>query len=144
MKDKRGKAEKGQTLWGQTPEGLTPEGFTLIEIMLVVIIIGILAATVLPRLTGRAEQARINRAKTDIENIGLALKLYELDNGTFPAALQPLQEKSGQGPYLEKKQVDPWSHPYQYKYPGEHNSASYDLSSLGKDGTESNDDITNW
>ena len=59
-------------------------GFTLIEIMLVVIIISALAAIVVPNLGGRSEQAKVAVAKADISNIATALKLYELDNGTFP------------------------------------------------------------
>ncbi len=52
-------------------------GFTLIELMLVVVIIGALVAMVMPRLTGRGEQARVAAAKADIQaNIATALKLY--------------------------------------------------------------------
>ncbi|MBU1367462.1 MAG: prepilin-type N-terminal cleavage/methylation domain-containing protein, partial [Candidatus Omnitrophica bacterium] len=61
------------------------EGFTLIEIMLVIVIISCLVAMVMPRLTGRLEQAKISTAKMDITvNIPTALKLYILDNGDFP------------------------------------------------------------
>ena len=103
-------------------------GFTLIELMLVVIIIGALVAMVMPRLTGRGEQARIAAAKADIQvNIATALKLYELDNGGFPSTeegLSALLNKPGSatnwsGPYLEKKPLDPWGREYQYRYPGE-------------------------
>jgi general secretion pathway protein G len=49
------------------------------------------------------------------------------------------------GPYLEKKTIDPWGRPYQYKSPGIHSQTGFDLYSLGKDGTEGNeDDVTNW
>ncbi len=127
-------------------------GFTLIELMLVVIIIGALVAMVMPRLTGRAEQARVAAAKADIQaNIATALKLYELDNGNFPTTeegLEALLKKPSSavnwnGPYLEKEPIDPWGRKYQYRCPGTHNN-DYDLYSLGKDGVESDDDITNW
>ena len=126
--------------------------FTLVELMLVVIIIGTLVAMIMPRLTGRSEQARIAAAQADIRaNIATALKLYELDNGSFPdtsEGLDALLKKSTSainwnGPYLERKPLDPWGREYEYKWPGEHR-ADYDLYSLGKDGIKSNDDVTNW
>lgn len=125
-------------------------GFTLIELMLVVIIIGVLVAMVMPRLVGRSEEARRVAAKADIEaNIALALDLYELDNGRYPDSLDALRIKpedstNWKGPYLKKMPLDPWGKPYLYKYPGEHNKEDYDLYSLGPDGTEGTDDITNW
>lgn len=126
--------------------------FTLIELMLVVIIIGALVAMVMPRLTGRGEQARMAAAKADIgANIATALKLYELDNGGFPsteeglAALlaRPSSANNWRGPYLEKNPLDPWGKEYKYVSPGQHR-ADYDLFSQGKDGVESTDDVKNW
>jgi len=129
------------------------KGFTLIELMLVVVIIGALVAMVMPRLTGRGEQARVAAAKADIQaNIATALKLYELDTGGFPSTsegLSALLSSSSstpgwRGPYIEKKPVDPWGREYKYKSPGEHRTNDYDLYSLGKDGVESADDVVNW
>ena len=128
-------------------------GFTLIEIMLVVIIIGALAAMVLPRLTGRGEQARRAAAQTDIKsNIATGLKLYELDNGSFPTTsegLKALMSKPGSatnwnGPYIEANPIDPWNREYRYKAPGVNRPHDYDLYSLGPDGKESKDDVRNW
>jgi general secretion pathway protein G len=127
------------------------KGFTLIEIMLVVIILGILAAMVVPKLTGRSDEARRSVAKTDIQsNLALAIDLYEVDTGEYPSQLDdllhaPSQASGWKGPYLKKKPLDPWGRDYIYKAPGSHNTDSYDLSSMGKDGTEGGeDDIDNW
>jgi len=132
--------------------------FTLIEILLVVIILGILTAMVVPNFAGRGEQARQTAARTDIEaNIAIALDLYQLDNGSYPTTEQGLAaliEKplaspdpvQWSGPYIKKKAIprDPWGREYVYLSPGGRNVSFYDLFSLGKDGIESEDDITNW
>lgn len=130
-------------------------GFTLIEILLVVMIIGALAVMVVPRLAGRGERALITVAQVDISaNIASALKLYELDNGTFPTTSQGLDAllvkptsapapRNWNGPYLEKKPVDPWGEVYQYAFPGTH-GAAYDLYSYGPDKANPDGWIANW
>ncbi len=130
-------------------------GFTLIEILLVVMIIGALAVMVVPRLAGRGERALMTVAQVDINaNIASALKLYELDNGTFPTTSQgldallvkptaPPTARNWNGPYLEKKPIDPWGQPYQYAQPGTHGTA-YDLYSFGSDKSNPDVWIANW
>lgn len=120
-------------------------GFTLIEVLLVVVIIGILVGVAIPRLGGRVRQAEISRARADIQSIGLALRMYELDNGEYPASLEGLVSNPGglrnwNGPYLESGlPTDPWGRGYQYS----RTQTSYTLRSLGPDGVESDADITN-
>lgn len=127
------------------------KGFTLIEIMLVVAIIGVLAAMVVPRLTGRTKQTKVAVTQADVDvNIPLALDLYELDMGQFPSDLSALLENktgsdSWHGPYLKKLPKDAWGQEYIYKTPGQHNKYGYDMSSSGPDGQAgTNDDIVNW
>ncbi|HEV8543383.1 MAG TPA: type II secretion system major pseudopilin GspG [Verrucomicrobiae bacterium] len=134
--------------------GFQRRGFTLIELLLVLVILGILAAIVVPKFSGRTEQARIAAAQSQISTFGVALDAFEVDNGYYPKGKngladlvqQPRDAQNWKGPYLKGEiPNDPWGHAYVYEYPGRHNPSSYDLMSAGADGRAgSDDDITNW
>lgn len=129
-----------------------PSGFTLIELLLVMVILGILAAVVVPKLVGRADDAKIAAAKTDISTMSGALDAYEIDNGSFPTSeqgLNALVENPGglttwKHSYIGKlPKADPWGQPYIYRCPG-NNGKDYDIVSGGPDKHEGgDDDITN-
>src|SRR3954469_15338688 len=93
--------------------------FTLIELLLVLVILAVLAAVVVPKFTGRTEQARIAAAKADISSIDLQLDAFEVAAGRYPtneeglAALMnpPTTVKAWHGPYLKKPPMDPWGRP---------------------------------
>ncbi len=131
-------------------------GFTLIELMVVMVIIGVLAALIVPNVLDRADDARVTAAKTDVNNLMQALKLYKLDNQRFPTAeqgLQALLAKPNTGPtplnwkpYLDKLPSDPWGRAYVYVNPGI--KAEVDVMTLGADGQPGGEgkdaDIGSW
>lgn len=101
-------------------------GFTLIEVMVVVVILGILGAMIIPQLMSRPEQAKVIKAKQDIQILQSALDLYRLDNGFYPTTdqgLEALVKKPETPPapanwktggYIRHLPHDPWGHSYQY------------------------------
>jgi general secretion pathway protein G len=131
-------------------------GFTLIELMVVLVIIGVLAALIVPNVLERADDARVTAARTDVNNLMQALKLYRLDNQRYPTSEQGLQALVSKPstepvppnwkPYLEKLPNDPWGRPYQYLNPGV--KGEIDVMSLGADGQPGgegkNADIGSW
>lgn len=139
---------------------LPSAGFTLIEILVVIVVIAVLASLVAPNVFTHVGEAKNVTARSQIEMLGAALDAYRLDNGRYPTTAQglaalwqsPTQDprpSSWKGPYLRKEvPLDPWGRAYAYMCPGEHNTAGYDLVSLGSDGQQGGDgeagDIVSW
>lgn len=134
------------------------QGFTLIEIMVVMVILGLLVAVVAPNIMGRSDQAKVTIARTQMDQIGNALDLYKLDNGSYPSTQQGLQalvskpngfpEPRNWNPdgYMKSMPMDPWNGDFQYISPGA--GGPYDLISLGSDGREGGEndaaDLSIW
>ena len=124
--------------------------------MVVLVIIGVLAALIVPNVLNRTDDARATAARTDVNNLIQALKLYKLDNQRYPAAeqgLEALVRKPTVGvvppnwkPYLDKLPSDPWGKPYQFINPGL--KGEIDVFSFGADGQAGGEgkdaDIGSW
>ena len=130
-------------------------GFTLLELLVVMVIIGMLAGFVAPKFFAQIGKSEVKTARAQIDSLAKALDQYRLDLGHYPTTEQglaalderPAGEAKWSGPYLKKAvPLDPWSHPYVYKFPGDH--GDYDLLSYGKDGqaggTGEAEDIVSW
>jgi general secretion pathway protein G len=120
-------------------------GFTLIELLVVILILAILAALIVPRLIGRAGDAKISAAQSNLAAMGRLLETFRLDVGRYPTTeegLQALREapadaEGWKGPYMTRPiPLDPWNNEFMYEYPGVDGDDSYLLYSYGSDGVE--------
>lgn len=125
-------------------------GVTLIEMLVVVTIIALFATLATPPVIDHLERSKAVKARVQITSFEQALTLYKLDNGVFPNGLEALRANAlhGASPYLVKEiPLDPWRHPYVYRFPGEHGSQP-DIISYGADGQPGGDgpnaDIMSW
>lgn len=120
-------------------------GFTLVEMLVVLAIIGLLVGLVAPRVLGQLSDAKVKTAHIQIESFKSALDLFYLDAGRYPttnegfAALiaRPAGQGSWSGPYIKgaRAPLDPWSHPYVYRSPGQ-GGRPYEILSHGPNGRE--------
>ena len=133
------------------------DAFTLIEIMVVVVILGILAAAIIPQFAGTTHDAKVSTAKANVSELGNALERFNIHLDRRPTTEEGLkalveapagEEGKWRGPYITLLRPDPWGNPYQYRNPGSHSAAGFDLWSRGADGADGGQgdgaDIGNW
>ena len=125
---------------------MTKKGFSLIEIMIVIIILGLLAAMVLPNLTGKSQQAKQKITCTQMKMVYESTKSFKLDNGRYPTTSEGLKalvespdEEFGsypEGGYFADGKIpqDAWSHNFIYLY-----DDKVEIIPLGGDGKEGGD-----
>ncbi len=72
------------TLLNRTKKQKTDKGFTLIELIVVIVIIGILAAILIPRLTGFTDKAEKTQAVVWAKEVSTAMDAYYAENNAWP------------------------------------------------------------
>ena len=129
------------------------KGFTLLELLVVIVILSLIAALVIPKITGRVDEAKIKTTKVQLKELKRALEMYKLDNGMYPTTeqgLKALVEKPKIPPepkkwkkYLDSVPKDGWGNDFVYISPAEKHP--FELKSKGPDGElGTDDDISVW
>jgi general secretion pathway protein G len=118
------------------------QGVTLLEVLIVIMIMGFIATLGSIQLTRYFSRAKVDTAKLQMNELGVALDLFKLDVGRYPNTSEGLVAltKAGdgipgwRGPYLKRDAIlkDPWARAYVYAVQTE--NGGYRLTSLGNDG----------
>jgi prepilin-type N-terminal cleavage/methylation domain-containing protein len=66
------------------------KGFTLIELVLVIIILALLVGLAALNMVGTSDDARDAKIGADYDTFATAIKVYRLQEGTYPASFAPL------------------------------------------------------
>jgi len=96
-------------------------GFTLVEILIVVVVIGIIAAVVVPRFAGAAEEAKVHATAADLRAITNAVVMYQARHGTLPRDVNRTQAVGALDPFFRQgnpfKKDAPIGGAYDYEGP---------------------------
>ena len=114
-------------------------GFSLIELMIVIVILGLLAAMVMPALTGKGEEAKRDLVCVQMKKIyDGALDMYKIKNSVYPSTEEGLKALTEGGNYFkdDKMPKDSWGNEFIYI----NDEDKVELISLGADKKEGGKD----
>ncbi len=120
--------------------------FTLIELMIVIVILGLLAAMVMPSLTGKGEEAKRSLVCVQMKSVyNGALDMFKVNNSVYPSTAEGLEalvsnpdselysNYASSGYFKDSKlPKDSWGNPFIYL----NNAGHVELISLGADKKE--------
>ena len=90
---------------------------------------------------------KTDKARYEVQMLSDVVEDYRKEYGRYPSNEEGLLELVRVG-QIRKVPTDPWSHAYQYRFPGWHSPKSFDLWSYGADGQPGGSgvdkDIGNW
>lgn len=127
-------------------KAIEKNAFSLIELLVVILILGLLVGLVAPQVIGQGAEAQRKLACTQMGSIKQALKMFKLDNGSYPETDEGIEalvknpdsdkypNYSG-SPYLEKVAKDSWGTPLLYIKDG----SEFKIISFGTDKKEGGD-----
>jgi general secretion pathway protein G len=110
-------------------------------------------------MCGYGYQPAHSVVELQMASISMGLRSFEANYQRYPSSSeglsvlisrpQSIPQSSWPGPYLSVSPIDFWGRGFVYRYPGIHNTNSYDLYSCGADGVSKSegsdlDDINNW
>ncbi len=110
-------------------------GFSLIELMIVIVILGLLAAMVMPALTGKGEEAKKDIVCVQMKQIyNGPLDMYKIKNSVYPSTEEGLKILAESGNYFKDNKMpkDSWGSEFIYI----NDDGAIELISLGADKKE--------
>ena len=114
------------------------KAFSLIELMIVIVILGLLAAMVMPSLTNKGEEAKVNLVCVQMKSIyNGSLDMYKVDNSIYPSTEEGLELLAEKNYFKDKKlPKDSWGNNFIYI----NNGGKVEIISLGADKKEGGKD----
>lgn len=119
-------------------------GFSLLEMVIVLGIIALILGGAIALMGNVGEGAKLTRVDSDFNSIGNALRMYKINNNTYPTTAQGLKalvERPTSTPVprrwtqlMKSVAKDPWGNEYDYRFPGSKDATEYEIISRGKDG----------
>ena len=113
--------------------------------MIVIVILGLLASFVMPNILGQSEKAKKGLVCTQMESVKNALRMFKVDNGSYPTTEEGLEalaqnpdskkyKNYAEGAYFTDGLLpkDSWGNNFIYI----NEEGSLEIMSLGADGAE--------